>query len=249
MRKFLLIIQAILFFSCSAYAVPVVENNVELHRIIGGLYTLASAVELNASSKPDINSLVRFFERIPPGWQDEVEIKTDKDKKIIWVGISAGTDSEARSYLRLNSKELGILDKPGGDAWLGGKFAWIKAAEIAKKKIKLVNFSAAQGDDTIFFNAPGTDTWWAAWPALTSRAKKDILEARGVENAVELHAPAASEKNKNSSAMTSIYDEVKPSSVRVPDKMYMSRKKSSFDMSVEVGDVIFNPIPSVQRNR
>ncbi|MBQ7559724.1 MAG: hypothetical protein IJT20_05710 [Synergistaceae bacterium] len=247
MRKILLTFPLIFIFSCSAYAAPVVEDNAELHRIVGGLYALVSAVELNANSKPDINSLVRFFERVPPGWQDEVEIKNDKDKKIIWVGISAGTDSEARSYLRLKSKELGIFDKPGGDAWLGGKFAWIKAADTSKKKIKPVNFSAAQGDNTIFFNAPGTDTWWAAWPAFTSRAKRDILEARGVDDAVELHAPAASERNKNSSAMTSIYDEVKPSSVRVPDEMHMSRKKSSFDMSVEVGDVIFNPIPNVRR--
>lgn len=248
MRKiFLLILSLALIFSCSAYAGPVVENDTELHRIIGGLYTLASAVELNANPKPDINSLVRFFERIPPGWQKEVEIKTDKDKKAIWVGISAGKDAEARNYLRSHSKELKIFEKPEGDIWLGGNFAWIKAAEIAKKKIKPVDFSAAQSDGRIFFNVPGTDTWWTARPAFTSRAVKDTLESHGIENAPELHAPQADEARENSSAMTSIYDEVRPSSVRVPDEMRMSRKKNSFDMSVEVGDVIFNPIPNVRR--
>lgn len=248
MRKiFVLTLSLILVLSCSAHAATVVENDAELHKIIGGLYALASAVELNANSKPDVNSLVRFFERIPPGWQNEVEIKNDKDKKTIWVGISAGKSSEARNYLRSHSKELGIFEKPGGDNWLGGKTAWIKAADAAKKKIKPVEFSAAQGDETIFFNVPGTDTWWAAWPVFTQRAEKDILEAHGVNDAPELHAPKAADRKENSGAMTSIYDEVKPSSVRVPGEMRMSRKKSSFDMSVEVGDVIFNPIPSVRR--
>ena len=229
----------LIFSGCAGGAV---HDDAEAHRIIGGLYSLASAVELNAKAKTDANSLVRFFERIPPGWNDSVKIETMKNS--IWVGISVGEFSSARSYLRSHSEILGIKDAPNGSAWLGSDFAWLKAADVAKKKLKPVSFSAARGDDTIFFNADGTDTWWAAWPAFTTRSEKDILESRGADNAPELHAP---QNNTNTENKTSIYDEVKPSSVRVPDKLYMGAKKNSFDMSVEVGDVIFNPIPNVHR--
>ena len=44
MRKILLTFPLIFIFSCSAYAAPVVEDNAELHRIVGGLYALVSAV-------------------------------------------------------------------------------------------------------------------------------------------------------------------------------------------------------------
>lgn len=238
-RKFLMMI-LILIFSCSACAGAVVEEDAELHKIVGGLYSLASAVELNNRPKADINALVRFFERIPAGWQDAVKVETDKGS--IWVGIAVGQYSSARRYLRSNAEALKIMESPNGAAWLGGDYAWLKAADVAKKKIRPVKFSAAQGDGTIFFNAPDTETWWAAWPDLTARAEKDILEAHGADAGTELHAPKA-----DGEAKISIYDEVRPSSVRVPDKMYMGTRKNSFDMSVEVGDVIFNPIPNVHR--
>ena len=231
----------ILIFSAQALYAEV-NSDAETHKIIGGLYSLAAAIELNAKTNPDINSLVRFFERIPPGWQNEITIERDKNKKSIWVGIAVNQYSTARSYLRAHSQELGIMDAPDGSAWFGGEFAWIKAADIAKRKLKPVNFSAAANDETIFFSADNNNSWWAAWPNFNQGSKKKILEADGAENVSGLVAPEAKEENR-----TSIYDEVKPASVRVPDKMYMGTKKSSFDMSVEVGDVIFNPIPNVHR--
>ena len=215
------------------------ESDAENHKIIGGLYSLAAAVELNEKINPDVNSLVRFFERIPPGWQNEIKI--ERDKKSIWVGISVA-GSSAQRYLRSNAKKLGILENPGGQAWLGGEFAWIKAADIAKKKLKPVEFSAAETDGIIFFGADDSSSFFASWPNFNAASIKKILAAHGTKNHQELKAPKVQENQR-----VSIYDEVRPSSVRVPDEMHVGTKKSSFDMSMEVGDVIINPIPNVHR--
>jgi len=248
MKKiFLSLILIFIFISCSFAEVEEnINSDAENHKIIGGLYTLAAAVELNAKTNPDINSLVRFFERIPAGWQNEIKIERDKNKKSIWVGIAVNQYSTARRYLRSHAKELGILDAPNGSVWLGGEFAWLKAADIAKKKLNPVKFSAAESENKIFFNANNSNSWWAAWPNFNSRSIKEILEKHGVENPENLPKLSAP-KIENENQRTSIYDEVRPSSVRVPDDMHMGRKKNSFDMSMEVGDVIFNPIPNVPR--
>ena len=223
----------ILIFSSSAFA-EVEVNDAETHKIIGSLYSLAAAVELNGKINPDVNSLVRFFEKIPAGWQNEIKI--NRDKNSVWVGISLKKYSSARRYLQENSDELGISLASNGEAWL-------KAADIVKKKLKPVEFSSAEADGTIFFNAPFSDLWFSAWPNFNSSSKKKILAAHGTDNHPELIAPKFQEAQR-----VSIYDEVRPSSVRVPDEMHMGRKKNSFDMSMEIGDVIFNPIPNHKNN-
>ena len=55
----------LIFVSSASFAE--VDPSAENHKIIGGLYSLAAAIELNAKTNPDVNSLVRFFECIPPG--------------------------------------------------------------------------------------------------------------------------------------------------------------------------------------
>lgn len=242
MKKFIVSILILILISSASFAAEDDLTNAENHKIIGGLYSLAAAVELNAKTNPDINSLVRFFEKIPAGWQKEVKIESDK--KSIWVGIAVNQYSSARRFLRENSQNLGILDAPNGSAWLGGEFAWLKVGEIVKKKFNPVKFSAAEQDGIIFFNSDNSDLWFSAWPNFNSRSRKEILEKHGTENHPELTAPKVQEAGR-----VSIYDQVKPSSVRIPDKMHMGTQKNSFDMSMEVGDVIFNPIPNTQRNR
>ena len=240
MRKIFLSFLIFILASSSLFA-DELDSDAENHKIIGGLYSLAAAVELHAKTNPDVNSLVRFFERIPAGWQNEVKIETDKNKKSIWVGISVAKSSNARRYLRSNAKKLRILESPGGETWLSGEFAWLKAADVVKKKLQPIEFSAAESDGIIFFNA-NSESWFAAWPNFNSSSIRKILEEHGPENHTELVAP----KNQDSKRV-SIYDEVRPSSVRVPDEMHVGTKKSSFDMSMEVGDVIINPIPNVHR--
>ena len=238
MKKIFLSAVLILIFSCVSYG-EVVENDLEAHKIIGGLYSLVSAVELNARAKVDVNSTVRFFEKIPAGWQNTVKI--ERDKNSIWVGVSV-EKSSARSYLRAHASELGIKENPGGAEWLSSDFVWLKAADIAKKKINSIEFSAAEGDGKLFFKAGGS--WWLAYPAFNGRATREILDKHEDLNAPELHAPE--EQTQQASDKTSIYELVKPSSIRVPDEIRMGRKKNSFDeMAVEVGDVVINPIPNV----
>ena len=51
----------------------------------------------------------------------------------------------------------------------------------------------------------------------------------------------------SSSERISIFEDVKPSPVRrKPDKMHVGKARSD-DMSISVGDVIFNPIPNTRR--
>ena len=241
MRKiFLSLILVLIFISSASNLFAGVDSDAGSHKIIGGLYSLAAAVELNAKINPDVNSLVRFFERIPAGFANETKIICDK--KSIWVGISVEKYSSVRKWLRENSEELKIFDSPNGSAWLGGEFAWLKAADIVKKKLKPVEISAAESDGIIFFNAQNSDSWFSEYPKFNSSSKKKILAAHGTDNHPELSAPKIQEAPR-----VSIYDEVKPSSVRIPDKMHMGTQKNSFDMSMEIGDVIFNPIPNQKR--
>ena len=231
MKKFLAVL-VICFCSCTAFAE--IEDDIETHKIIGGLYSLSAAVELNGKTNPDVNQLRNYFTDPSQEWLDSVRIS--KIKNSIWVGIALNKTSTARHYLRANSPELKIMNEPEGYEWMGGDFAWLKAADIKNGKLKPVKFFAAEKEGIIFFNSEGTETWWEAFPQFNYRASNIILKEHKIDETPELHRPEGRAE--------SIYESVKPSSViKVPPKMHVGAKKDSFDMSVQVGDVIFNPLP------
>lgn len=235
MRKFLIVI--VFALSRAACAFAEVEPDVELHKIIGGLYSLVSAVELNDNAQPHINQIRKFFAEIPKEWQSNSQIIRVRNS--IWVGVSVGKFSSARNYLRSHSEELGITESPEGYEWMGGNYAWIKAADVVRNEIVPVNYIASEGDNLIFFSTPGQNSWWQSNPKFTAEAAQEILNRYGI-NQPDLHVPEGTR--------VSIYDSVRPASVGTPEKMHVGRKKSSFDMELEIGDIIFDPIPNRQRN-
>lgn len=240
MKKFFAVILILLCMSFSVSA-DEVEQDTELHRVIGGLYTLAAAVNLNRSVNPSITQISRYFSSVPDEWQ--ITTGLTREKNALWVGVPVGKYSTARHFLRSHSKELGILDSPGGYAWLGGDYAWLKAADISGNTLKPIELHASRGagidSGIIFFSVPEMPQWWQADPSFGPNSAKMITDTFGIKNAPELHKPEGVSKN--------VYDTMKHSSVRVPEKMHVGTQKSSFDMSIEMGDVIFNPIPNTRR--
>ena len=97
MKKFLVMLLFVTFF-CSSVSYGEVENDVEIHNVIGGLYSLAEAVELNRKINPDVNQLRNFFDNPSKEWQNNVKLSVTK--KSIWVGISIPKQSTARKFLR-----------------------------------------------------------------------------------------------------------------------------------------------------
>ena len=213
-----------------------VNPDPEIHRVIGGLYSLVSAMALNGQSAPNLRILRQYFADTPNNWLDTIRV--ERVNNDLWAGVTVGKMSSARQYLRANSPELGIADKPGGDSWMSGNYAWIKAGSINGVRLTPVTFKAAKGSGneagTIFFSTDDSN-WWQSYPPLNEKSSQEILKLCGVE-AVGLQKPEGGRR--------SIYDEVRPSAVSKPADIHTGRKHEfgeSYD--VKMGDVIINPIP------
>ncbi|MBQ7154237.1 MAG: hypothetical protein IJR85_01640 [Synergistaceae bacterium] len=234
MRKiFVSALLIVLAFTLSAIAE--VEPNAEIHRVIGGLYSLVCAVNLNGNTNPHINQLRQFFTGIPDDWHNEAQLTRSGGE--IWAGVSVGKYSTARHYLRDNSAELGIAEEPEGYSWLGGGYAWLKASVI--KDIKAAR-GTGKDSGTIFLSTDGVN-WWQAFPDFTREAAAEIMKRWGARRVPELHKPSG-EKSE------SLYESVKPSDVQKPKNMHVGRRKSSFDMEIGLGrDVFIDPVPNRRR--
>ena len=226
------VIAAVLLVCGSACAE--VEQDVELHRVIGGLYALAGAAE-TAGESANVNQVSRFFTNLPEGWQNSVQISRVKGS--LWAGIAVDKFSSARRYLRANAAALNITESPEGYAWLGGDFAWLNVSSLELRAAR----GTGRDSDVIFFTADGGAKWWAASPDFTKRAAGEIIKKFGIKNAPELHRP--------SGVRESIYESVKPSDVHKPSDMHVGRRRSSFDMDIPIGkNIILDPIPNRPRH-
>ena len=233
MRKiFVSVIIAVLCVSGCASAD--VEQDVELHRVIGGLYSLVCAVNINDNSSPHINQLRQYFVKVPDNWNNQVQLS--RVNKTIWAAVNVGKYSSARKFLRANAQTMRVSEAPEGYAWLGGDDVWVKLSDVKLSAAR----GTGQDSGLVFLSADGGNTWWMAQPVFTEEAAREIMRRYGVKNAPELHMP--------SGVQTSIYESVRPSDPVKPQEMRMSRKKSSFDMNIDLGtDVILNPIPNTRR--
>ena len=244
MRKFFTILILVAFMCAASLSALSAEINPdkEIHRVIGGLYALSAVTAMNGEINPAMNKVLKYFSDVPVNWQNNVRFERVKNE--VWVGISVEKYTTARHYLRSNAPELGITDTPAGNSWLGGDYAWIKAASVVNGKLRPSKLVAARGsgmDYGAIFFAAGKDFWWEAYPAFTKKAAQEVLKRWGVEQ-TGLHKPEG--------VSQSIYDSVKPSEVQKPDDIHTKRKKNfveSFDM--DMGDVIFRPIPNTNRIR
>lgn len=246
MRKIFsaLLVLMLCLMLCSSPSYSEVNPDPEVHRIIGGLYSLAAAVCLNGNTNPNVSNLVSFFKDIPSEWKNG--IKVSRVNSSIWVGMSVNQYSTARHFLRANAEALGITESPEGYAWIGGDDAWIKAADISGSKIKPIRLKASKGSGNdsrmIFLSTEGQVSWWQMNPTPKSSMSEKIISRWGVKESSELHAPKG---NK-----TSIYESVRPSAVRKkPADIHIGTRRNSFDMSMNVGDVVFTPVPQLRHDR
>ena len=217
-----------------------VNPDAETHRVIGGLYALVSAANMNGELNPSIGRIRKYFADIPSGWQEGISFSRVKNE--LWAGVTVGQYSSARQFLR-SHPELGITDTPGGSPWMGGGSAWLKAADIVNGRLRPVKLMASRGSGTdsgaVFFSTQGQSTWWLSSPALTRKTSQEALKLWGVKQAG---------LRKPSGVSQSIYDEVRPSEVEKPGDIHTSRKKSFIDsLDMDMGDVIFRPIPNTSR--
>ena len=237
MYKFFVAIMLIVCLcSCSLAEEAIVEQDIELHKVIGGLYTLAAAVEINQRTNPDPTQLRNYFDNLPANWLDNIRVSRKTNS--IWVGILIDKQSSARNYLRVNAPKFRITSEPEGYDWLGGYYAWIKAADVVNDKLKPINLIATKSDGVLFFSTKDQEHWWQADPTFNFRAEGKVLERFEVSDAPNLTKPAG--------VSNSLYESVKPRGViKKPDDINLKREKSfTEEMSIEMGDVLFNPIPN-----
>ena len=233
MRKvFMSVIIAVLCVSGCASAS--IEQDIELHRVIGGLYSLVCAANINDNSSPHVNQLRQYFAKLPDDWHNQVQLS--RVNNALWAAINVGKYSSARKFLRANAQAMGITESPEGYAWLGGDYVWVNISDVKLSAAR----GTGQDSGLLFLSADDGATWWLTQPVFTDGAEREILRRYGVKNAPELHMP--------SGVQESIYESVKPYDPVKPQEIRMTRKKSSMDMDIELGkDVILNPIPNTHR--
>lgn len=217
-----------------------VNPDTEIHSVLGGLYSLVSALAVNGEPAPDIRALRKYFADAPRNWLDTVLV--ERVNGDIWAGVTVGKLSSARKYLRSNALKLGITDTPAGNAWMGGDFAWVKAGNVQGGKFTPSSLKAAKGSgidsEVLFLSANGND-WWQSHPSFTRQASQEILRRFGGVKVSGLRKPQGVSR--------SIYDSVRPSEVRKPADIHTNRKHEfgeSYD--IDMGDVIFRPVPSTR---
>ena len=224
---------------------PRVEPDPEAHRVIGGLYALAAAANLQGGAAvPSPSHLRRYFAETSADWLSAVQVA--EAGGAWWVGVPVGRYSTARRFLRAHAPELGVLDGPGGRPWMGGEVAWMRAADVTgqgkKAAAKALPLQAALGSgedaEVLFLGAPDADLWWQATPALTPIAREAALKRWGTK-ASGLHAP----RGEGAAA-----EEFRASPVGLPQDIHLGRDSDDIDFSVEMGDMIFNPIPRMKNN-
>ena len=240
MRKILTAL-IICVFMCGVCSSAEVNPDPEIHKVIGGLYSLVSAMAINGETATDVRALRKYFSNVPADWLDSVRI--ERVNNDLWAGVSVGKYSTARQYLRSNSPELGITDSPSGSEWMSGDFAWLKAGSINGGKFVPLQLTASKGSGKdagiLFFSVDGHN-WWKSHPSLNAKSSQEALRRWGVK-AEGLQMPNETRR--------SIYDEVKPTEVRKPADIHTGRKREfgeSYD--VNMGDVIFSPIPHTTYN-
>lgn len=228
-------------FMCGVSSSAEINPDPEIHKVMGGLYSLVSAMALKGDPAEDVRALQKYFADVPGGWLDTVRI--ERVNNDLWAGVAVGKYSTARKYLRSKSPELGISDTPAGSAWMGGSHAWIKAGSINGGKFIPSTLMAAKGsgkDAGIIFFSADSNEWWQSYPSLTAKSSQEILKLWGVK---------VQGLQRHEESRRSIYDEVKPSEVRKPADIHTGRKHEfgeSYD--VNMGDVIFSPIPHTTYN-
>ena len=240
--------------SAPACAVTV-EPDVEAHRVVGTLYALSAAMNLyhaEPGAIPSPEQLGRSFQRdtLPAGWPDSVRVASYGGAW--WVGVAVDPYSSARKFLRANAPELSILDAPGGAPWIGASFAWMEVLRMETLRlgasragkgsgVPAAEVAEGSGEDRneLFFRTPGTDRYWWSPLRFSDSARASVLKRWGrAADGSTLTVPQERAAAK---------EEFRASPVGLPEEFGVSSDREP-GSSVELGDVIFNPIPRPRSN-
>ena len=226
-KKIFLFALVLIFTFCPACLYAQVQDDLEIHKIIGGLYSVGAVANLENNFNSG-NSINKYFTKNPNN------IKFSNLNKSIWIGVPVNKDSSARKYLRANSAKLFIYESPDSNlSWFGEDYAWINLNEISNK----LKVAKSSNTNKIFFSIDNIN-WWLAYPDINSKYFDAVIKKFGTNNKPDLKIPTSIAKKDLYKIKTS--EPIKPKDIK------MTSKKSSFDMSVGIGDVMFNPIPNVK---
>lgn len=209
-----------------------VEQNTDAHEVIGGLLSAASLANVfEAEHKAAPDSAQQLAAYGIGALADTVQIK--KNGGSLWVGVPVGRTSRARGFIRTHAPEMGLFDAPDGGEWMSGEFVWFRASKKGDAPRSVMSAAHGAGSDAgmLFISAAGSGYWWLAPSSLSGEARRKIMELFGTDDAPALRAPSA--ENAGS--------EFRSAPMDLPPDMHVGSGGS--DDGIEMGDVIFNPIP------
>lgn len=248
-RNLLLLLFCSIFFCAEnrAQANPVVETEPDLQLVLGDLTTLAVAVRHHTESMPKsglpaLEQLERYFENksLTQDWPKAYQLaEHDGDW---WVGRNVTEFSRSRKFMRTYAKALGLFETPGGSPWFSGGKVWIKIRSAATKTLPStwakLTVVPGQADNAqhLFINIEGTDYYWWSNLLFTPSAREAILKMyRSTHQKEGLRIPNPS---------TAQSESIKASPVGLPEEFTVSKDEEI--QQIEMGGVIFNPIPKMQ---
>ena len=185
MRKILLLI--LIFSSQAAFAQ--VNQDLEVHKVIGGLYSLAAASNLNLQSNANVKKI----------------------NNNLWVGIDVDKYSTARRFLRNEAKNLDLREAPDGYYWLGGDEVWLNASKLNLLAAK----GSGQDNELLFLSSDNGETWWLS-SEISKQTQNQILKKFAAKNPPELHKPSGQKQSLYESVKPA--DVVKPDDMRMSRK-------------------------------
>ncbi|MDR1730948.1 MAG: hypothetical protein LBR61_02530 [Synergistaceae bacterium] len=229
----------------------VIEAEPELQAIMGDLHTLALALRMyhektGENRCPALEQLTGQLEKpSDPALRENVRLVGTKDAW--WVGRRVPDYSRARPFLRARAGLFGLYEEDCKGLWLGGPFVWMKALsfEGEKKSARAVfpDIRVAAGTEKdaryLFFSSPETDYFW--WSDLTfiPSARHAALEKFGTNLSGPFVVPPAPETPA---------ENLQASPVSLPPKFRVGPDDEEYPAGVEMGDMIFSPVPRVRGN-
>jgi hypothetical protein len=236
----------VLLFCGSAGAV-VIEPDPDIQLVMGDLSALAVAMRLHhegarGAGCPSVEQLTAYLESPLPAPNED--FRTAEADDAWWVGRRVPDYSRARSFLRSNAETLGLYDRESRGFWMGEAFVWMKgmvferAGGAAAPNIRVAR---GEGKDAryLFFSSPGTDRYWWSRLTYTPAAQKAALEKFGAKERGPFVIPPAPPLAK---------EEISASPVYVPPEFSVGPDSDDLSAPLEMGDVLFNPIPRMREN-
>ncbi|MDR1978349.1 MAG: hypothetical protein LBQ42_06415 [Synergistaceae bacterium] len=234
----------------------VIEAEPDLHRVMGDLYALSVAMRLyhddtRETQCPAADLLGRYLKKpLPETWAEDY--RTAGIGGDWWVGRKVPEFSRARKFLRSNAPGLGLYDKESMNPWLGGSFVWIRAVAFGGgNDPETPHVAQGDGEDRqrLFFNSPGTAYYWWSDLLFTPEAHAAALKKFGAGSAVDGGSPV--DKKERGPFVVPPAPKEPPetfnaSPVSPPPDFTVGRDEDEDGDAIrpiEMGDVIFNPIP------